>query len=87
MLFTVIKKKNFKMKDDFYFFGVKYMVLIVKNVPANEGDVREASSIHGWERSLGWDHGTHSSILAWRAPWTEKLGRLWSIRSQRVRHD
>ena len=52
------------MKDDFYFFGVKYMVLMVKNLPANEGDIREASSIHGWERSPGGRHGTHSSILA-----------------------
>ena len=29
---------------------------------------------------------THSSILAWRIPWTEELGRLLSKRSQRVRH-
>ena len=40
------------------------MVLMVKNLPANEGDIREASSIHGWERSPGGRHGTHSSILA-----------------------
>ena len=30
---------------------------------------------------------THSSILAWRIPWTEKPGRLQSTGSQRVRHD
>ena len=30
--------------------------------------------------------GTHSSILAWRIPWTEELGRLQSIRPRRVRH-
>ena len=30
---------------------------------------------------------THSSILAWRIPWTEEPGRLQSIGSQRVRHD
>ena len=30
---------------------------------------------------------THSSILAWRSPWTEKPGRLQSMRSQRVEHD
>ena len=30
---------------------------------------------------------THSNILAWRIPWTEEPGRLWSIQSQRVRHD
>ena len=30
---------------------------------------------------------THSRIPAWRIPWTEKPGRLWSIGSQRVRHN
>ena len=30
---------------------------------------------------------THSSIFAWRIPWTEESGGLWSIGSQRVRHD
>ena len=30
---------------------------------------------------------THSSILAWRIPWTEETGRLQSIGSQRVGHD
>ena len=30
---------------------------------------------------------THSSILAWRIPWTEKSGRLQSTGSQRVEHD
>ena len=30
---------------------------------------------------------THSSILAWRIPWTEEPGRLQSTGSQRVRHD
>ena len=38
-----------------------------------------------WVRSLGWEdpleNGTaaHSSIIAWRIPWTEELGRLWSM--------
>ena len=30
---------------------------------------------------------THSSILAWRIPWTEEPGGLQSMGSQRVRHD
>ena len=30
---------------------------------------------------------THSSVLAWRMPWTEKPGRLQSMGSHRVRHD
>ena len=38
-------------------------------------------------RSLGEEMATHSSILAWEIPWTEKPGELQSIESQRVRHD
>ena len=30
---------------------------------------------------------THSSVLAWRIPWTEKPGRLKSMESHRVGHD
>ena len=30
---------------------------------------------------------THSSVLAWKIPWTEEPGRLQSMGSQRVRHD
>ena len=46
-----------------------------------------------WVRSLGWEDPlekemtTHSSILAWRIPWTEKPGGLQSMGSQRVGYD
>ena len=46
-----------------------------------------------WVLSLGWEDPleegmiTHSSILAWRIPWTEEPGGLQSMGSQRVRHD
>ena len=49
-----------------------------------------------WEtqvRSLGWEHplqkemATHSSILAWKIPWTEEPGRLPSMGSQRIGHN
>ena len=46
-----------------------------------------------WVRSLGREDplekemAIHSSILAWRIPWTEKPSRLQSMGSQRVRHD
>ena len=33
------------------------------------------------------ENGNHSSILAWRIPWTEKSGRLQSVGSQRVGHN
>ena len=40
-----------------------------------------------WVQSLGWGMVTHSSILAWRVPWTEEPGRLQSMGLQRVGHD
>ena len=60
---------------------------MVKNLPANAGD------IDTWVRSLGWEDpleeemATHSRIFAWRIPWTEKPGRLQSTGLQRVRSD
>ena len=50
-----------------------------KNLPAMQ---------ETWVQSLGWEHplekgmATHSSILAWRIPWTEEPGR--HMGSQRV---
>ena len=41
----------------------------------------------GWEDPLEEGMATHSSILAWRIPWTEEPGGLQSMASQRVRHD
>ena len=43
--------------------------------------------IPGLGRSLEKGMATHSSILAWRIPWTEEPGGLYYMRSQRVRHD
>ena len=46
-----------------------------------------------WIRSLGREDplekemATHSSIHAWRIPWTEESGGLWSMESQRVGHE
>ena len=41
----------------------------------------------GWEDPLEKRMATHSSILAWRIPWTEKPGRLLSMGWQRIGHD
>ena len=46
---------------------------VVKNLLAHAGDL---ASIHGSKRSLKKDIETHSSILAWRIPWTEEPGEL-----------
>ena len=41
----------------------------------------------GWENPLEKDMTTHSSILAWKIPWTEEPGKLQSIGAQTVRHN
>ena len=41
----------------------------------------------GWKDPLEKEMATHSSILAWKIPWTEEPGRLQSMGSQRVRHN
>ena len=59
---------------------------MVKSLPANAGDIRDEGSIPGSGRSLEEGMATHSSILAWRLPWTEEPGGLQSIQWQRVGH-
>ena len=49
---------------------------MVKNPPANAGDIRDAGSIPGLGRSPGGGHGHHSRILPWRIPRTEDPGGL-----------
>ena len=64
---------------------IYYMVAqMVKNLPAMQ---------ETWVQSLGQEDplekemATHSSIPAWRIPWTKEPGGLWSIGSQRDGHD
>ena len=70
-------------------FGLESLLLraslvaeMVKNLPTMQ---------ETWVQSLGQEDtldkgmATHSSILAWRIPWTEEPGRLQSMRLQRVR--
>ena len=52
---------------------------MVKNPPANAGDVRDSGLISGAGRSLEECMATHSTILAWRIPWTEEPGGLQSM--------
>ena len=57
---------------------------MVKNLPVMQ-ETRIQSLV--WEDPLEKRMAIHSSILAWRIPWTEKPGRLQFMGSQRVRHD
>ena len=60
---------------------------MVKNPPANAGDLRDMVQSLGQEDPLEEGMATHSSILAWRIPWTEEIGGLQTIVLQRVGHD
>ena len=67
---------------------------MVKNPPANAGDIRMRVRSLGQEDPLEEGMATHSRILAWRVPWTEEPwhyitlhGGLQFRRLQRVGHD
>ena len=49
---------------------------MVKNLPANAGDVETQVQSLGQEGHLEEGMATHSSIVAWRIPWTEEPGGL-----------
>ena len=53
-------------------YGAFQWALVVKNPPANTGDVRSTGSIPGLVTSPGVGNGNHSSILSWETPWTER---------------
>ena len=60
------------------------MAQMVQHLPAMR-ETRVQSV--GWEDLLEKEMATHSSILAWKIPWTEEPGRLQSMVWQRVGHD
>ena len=73
-------------------------ILTMYKVPTRASQVAETvrnppAMQETWVQSLGQEDtleeemATHSSILAWRIPWTEEPGGLQSMVSQRVRHD
>ena len=66
------------------FEGLGLVAQTVKRLPAmRETRVRSL----GQEDPLEKETATHSSILAWRIPWTEEPGRLQFMGLQRVKHD
>ena len=56
----------------------------VKNLP-DSAEMQVHSLVR--EDTLEKEMATHSSVLAWRIPWTAEPGGLQSMGSQRVRHD
>ena len=64
--------------------GLPWVAQLVKNPPAMQ---ETPVPFLGWEDPLEKEMATHSSVLAWKIPWTEEPGRLQSMGSRRVRQD
>ena len=60
------------------------VVLVVKKVPANSGNIKDVGLISGSGRCPAGGHGNPSGIGALRFPWSEEL---WSIGLHRIGHD
>ena len=77
----------------FHQLPVLQMVVYMLGLPCSSNskepacDAGEQGSIPRWGSSPGGGMATHSSILAWRIPWTEKPGGPQSMVSRRVRRD
>ena len=61
--------------------------LVINNRPAMQEPQKMQVQSLGQEDHLEKDMATHSSILAWRIPWTEEPGRLQSLGLPKIRHD
>ena len=83
------------VQDLIFFFFLYWIPKELTSVTNPGGSDGKASvcSVETWVRSLDGEDpleegmATHSSILAWRIPWTEEPGGLRSLGSQRVGHD
>ena len=84
-----------KMSKDIkkWLYRIDLLALFVfLDLPGGSDGKTSACKLETWVWSLGWEDpleegmATHSSILAWRIPWTEEPGKLQSMGSQRVGH-
>ena len=71
-------------QEALYLAYINKVTQLVKNLPAMQ---QTQVQFLGWENPLEKETATHSSIFAWRIPWTEEPGGLQSMGSQRIRHD
>ena len=74
--------KRWTLLSDFHYPLSTLVAQMVKNLPAmRETQVQSLGREDPLEEAMA----IHSYILAWKMPWTEEPGQLWSIRLQRVR--
>ena len=76
-----VLSSSLRISDPYFLLEASLVAQMVKNLPAMQETLVQSP---GWEDPLEMEMATHSSILAWRIPWTEKPARLQSIGSQRV---
>ena len=81
---TTIQRDNYKRENALCYIThwAFQVALVVKNPPANAGDIRDVDLTLGREDPLEEGMATHTSILAWRIPWTEEPGGLQPIGPQ-----
>ena len=94
---NIVKSELFKYKNELLdikniwelndYQWASQIELVVMNQPANTGDIRDVVQSLAWEEPLEKEMATHSSILAWKIPWTEESDGLQSMGLQRVGHD
>ena len=84
LLWHLIELRNIALKWVHICERSSLVAQMVKNLPVMW---RTRIQSLGREDPLEEGMATHSSILAWRIPWTEEPGGLQSMRSRRVRHD
>ena len=79
----VLNQFNFPLPFSFSIQALSGLddTLVIKNLLANVRDVRTRVQSLGWEDPLEEGMAAHSSILAWRIPWTEEPGGLQSAGS------
>ena len=85
--FPTIYSKEASNHNPFLFPSASQVALVLKNLPAKTGDIRDTGLIPGWGRPPGGGHGNPLQYSCQRIPWTEEPGRLQSVGSHRVGHD
>ena len=83
-VFSVLLRGFDNFTAPYHTTGVSPVAQLVKNLPAMQETLVQFLC---WEDPLEEGMATHSSILAWRIPWTEEPGGPQYIGSQRIRHD
>ena len=93
ILQTTDVHQNFQLDKNCLLKYTHIYTHIDRGFPGGSDGKESAAMQETWVQSLGWEDllekemSTHSSILAWRIPWTEEPDRLQSMGSQRVGHD